>query len=283
MPYARGREIYRPAPEILAEVAELAEKHFKEITLIAQNVNSYQWQNVDFPQLLRQADEMKGNFWLRFSTSHPKDVSDELIQVMAKAEKTCPHFHLPVQSGSDEILLAMNRHYSRQHYLNLINKARQAINQRIGFQAGIWHPPLSISTDIIVGFPGETKQHFEETMALLEEAKFDMAYIARYSPRPQTAAARLVDDVPPEEKKRREEKLTQILRRTALANNQQYLNKVVAVLLTDNKKNHWLGKTTTAKTVKLSPISGLKKGDRVAAKIININDFGLEGKILEKI
>jgi len=191
VPYARGREVYRPAKDILAEVKSLAKKNYKEIILIAQNVNSYKSGKIDFAGLLKMAESVKGDFWIRFATSHPKDMSDKLIKTVASCKKVLKEIHLPMQSGDNQILKKMNRKYTVEHYKKIIKKIRQLM------------PEAKISTDIIVGFPGETKKQFNNTAKLFKEIKFDLAYIARYSPRPGTAAFKLVDNVKPAEKKRR--------------------------------------------------------------------------------
>jgi len=226
VPFTRGREKSRPAEEIIAEAKALIKNGVKEIMLLGQNVNSYQFKNqkskikitsqnsklekekychsecneespayagrlIYFPQLLQSINALPGNFRLSFMTSHPKDMSDELIKTIAKCEKLVKELHLPIQSGDNTILRKMNRRYTTKHYLGLLKKIRQAI------------PDIKITTDIIVGFPGETKKQFENTVKLCKAAKFNGAFIAKYSPRPGTAAAKLKDDVPISEKKRR--------------------------------------------------------------------------------
>ena len=187
VPYTRGREYSRPAQEIIKEVKDLAKKGYKEITLLGQNVNSYQ----DFPKLLNIINNIPGQFQIKFLTSHPKDMSDELIKVIAQGKKISKEIHLPVQSGDDKILKAMNRQYTITHYKKLIKKISQQI------------PQVKISTDIIVGFPGETKKQFQNTIKLIKEIKFSQAYVSAYSPRADTAAAKLKGNVPSDEKKRR--------------------------------------------------------------------------------
>jgi tRNA-2-methylthio-N6-dimethylallyladenosine synthase len=302
VPYARGREVCRPAKEILAEVKKLVKNDYKEIVLIAQNVNSYKSQippnpplsrgDIDFADLLKMVDEIKGDFWIRFITSHPKDMSDKLIKVIAGSKKICHHIHLPIQAGDDKILALMNRKYTVAHYKSLIKKIRKAI------------PDASITTDIIVGFPSETKKQSNNTAKLMKETKFDLAYVVRYSPRPGTASFKLIDNVSLSEKKVRENKLTKILSSTALANNKKYLGKIVKVLVEgENKRDELFGSTETAKIVKIStgdfnqrlPRSpgsspGLKAlprndslvGRFVDVKIIKAKDFGLEGKLVKK-
>jgi tRNA-2-methylthio-N6-dimethylallyladenosine synthase len=191
VPSTRGKEKSRSAGDIIKEVRSLIKKGYKEITLLGQNVNSYEDGGINFPKLLKRINDIGANFRLRFLTSHPKDMSGELIEVMANSQKLIKEIHLPVQSGDNQILKKMNRHYTTAQYKNLIKKIRRAI------------PSIKVSTDIIVGFPGETKKQFTNTIKLCKQIKFDKAYIAKYSPRPGTAAAKLKDNISREEKKRR--------------------------------------------------------------------------------
>jgi tRNA dimethylallyltransferase len=191
VPYTRGREQSRPAQEIIKEVRNLVKQGYKEITLLGQNVNSYQSKSYDFPKLLKVLNNISGNFQIKFLTSHPKDMSDQLIKTIARGEKIAKEIHLPVQSGDNQILKRMNRGYTVGHYKKLVKKIRQEI------------PKVKISTDIIVGFPGETKKQFANTVKLVKEIGFCQIYAAAYSPRPGTAAFKLKDDVPSDEKKRR--------------------------------------------------------------------------------
>ena len=317
VPYARGREVYRPAEEILTEVKGLVKKGHKEIVLIAQNVNSYSSRinrelkanehkstfsriktspqpspgqgegererfllvpphmrgkqgEINFAQLLRMVNDIPGNFWIRFATSHPKDMSEELIKTIAECEHVCHQIHLPAQAGDNKVLAKMNRKYTREHYLGLIKKIRQAM------------PDAAISTDIIVGFPGETKQQFKNSEKLFREAKFDMAYTAQYSPRPGTAAAKFKDDVAKAEKKRREEALLKILRKTARANNFSYLHKTIDVLVEGKNKNIYFGKSATGKTVKIADqIKGGSVGKVIPVRITEARDFGLTGRMVK--
>ncbi len=196
VPYTRGREKSRPAKEIIDEIKKLVKKGYQEIWLLGQNVNSYKY---DFPKLLKIINDIPGDFEIHFMSSHPKDMSDELIEIISRDKKISKEIHLPVQSGNNEILKKMNRKYTVSHYKNLIKKIRKKITE------------AKISTDIIVGFPGETKKQFQNTVKLAKEIKFDKAYIGKYSPRPGTAAAKLKDNVPLEEKKRRWKILNEII------------------------------------------------------------------------
>jgi len=188
VPYTRGRERSRKMKEILDEIREVIKKGYREIWLLGQNVNSYK---PSFPKLLKKINSMAGDFTIHFISSHPKDFSDELIKTIAECKKVSREIHLPVQSGDNKILKAMNRNYTVSHFKKLVFKIRKKI------------PDVKISTDIIVGFPGETKKQFENTVKLVKEIGFYKAFISRYSPRPNTLASKLKDDVSNEEKKRR--------------------------------------------------------------------------------
>jgi tRNA-2-methylthio-N6-dimethylallyladenosine synthase len=290
VPYARGREVYRDVNEILDEVRDLVKNEYKEITLIAQNVNSYRYDAnlrinsnqrivskiLSFPNLLRLVNDIAGDFWIRFATSHPKDLSDELINTIAECDKVCEHIHLPVQAGDDEILRAMNRKYTIDGYKQLINIIRKKI------------PRVAVTTDVIVGFPGESKERFNNTVRLFEEIKFDMAYISQYSPRPGTAAANLKDNLPKDEKKRREKILAEVLSKTALENNKKYLGRMTEVMVEGkDRKGEWHGKTRTNKNVKVKSkkfeVRSSLIGKIVKVQITEVMDFGMTGDCVENI
>ncbi len=314
VPYARGREYSRPAEDILKEVERLVKKGYKEIILLGQNVNSYhsqiqnpkskiqkksklpitnyKYRSVNFADLLKLIELIPGNFWLTFLTSHPKDISDELIETIAKSKKICEYISLPAQSGDNEILRRMNRKYTIAHYKNLIKKIRGAF-RRFNLRQMTKVEP-SISTDIIVGFPGETKKQFESTAKLLREMKFDMAYIAQYSPRPETTAWKLKDNVSKAEKVRREKVLTKILEKTALANNKKYIGKTVEVLVdteirrfnlrqmtkVEPSARKYLSHTRTQKKVIFQSSKKIPIGSFVKVKITKAKAFRLEGEIV---
>lgn len=270
VPYARGREVYRPAEDIINEIKDLVKNGYKEIILIAQNVNSYNSGDYSFANLLEDVANIAGDFWIRFSSSHPKDLSDELIEVIGKYRKICPHLHLAVQSGDDEILELMNRRYSAGHYLKLIDKVRES------------RPGIAITTDVIVGFPGETEKQFENTVRLFEKAGFDMAYISRFSPRPHTAAWNMADDVSREEKRRREEVLTDMLLQSFKDINEKEVGNKVRVLLEGkNDKGIYYGKTDSYKTVRISNSNDieLSLGSFVDVVITGVNRFSLRGEV----
>lgn len=273
VPYARGREVYRPAKEVIKEVKDLINKGYQEIMLIAQNVNSYHDEQYDFPKLLEQVIKIPGKFWIRFSSSHPKDMSDELIKVIGSSDKVCAHLHLAVQSGDNEILKAMNRKYTAAHFQKLIEKVRRA------------KPGIAITTDVIVGFPGETKKQFENTIKLFKKVKFVLAYIAQFSPRPGTVAAKLKDNVSRVEKKRREVEVDSLLKKTALEYNQDFLDKTVEVLVEGiNKRGKYYGKTSQYQTVLIrtaKPASQKVIGKFVKVKITEVRPFGMEGYLVK--
>ncbi|MCD4694451.1 tRNA (N6-isopentenyl adenosine(37)-C2)-methylthiotransferase MiaB [bacterium] len=281
VPYARGREKYRPVKEIIKEIRDLVKIGYKEITLIAQNVNSYSSSSTDFSDLLKKVNDIEGNFWIRFITSHPKDMSDKLINTIATCEKICSHIHLPAQSGDNKILEAMNRKYTIEHYKKLILKIRKKCSlKKFILQEDLL--PVSISTDLIVGFPGETKKQFENSKKLFKEAKYDLAYTAQYSPRYGTTAYKLEDNVGKKEKERRENELLNILKKTAETNNEKYLGKRVLVLVEGkNKKGFYNGKTCTYKNVNIIENNKkIEKGEFIMVKIIKTMDFGLEGVLI---
>ena len=267
VPYARGREVYRKKTEIIKEVKDLIKNDYKEIILIAQNVNSFP----NFPKLLEDIAKIKGDFWVRFVSSHPKDLDDKLIEVISKNQKIANHIHLALQSGDNEILEKMNRKYRVEDFINIIEKLRKK------------RPGIAVSTDIIVGFPGESQKQFKNSLKVLKLLQFDMAYISQYSPRPQTAAYNLKDDVKKEDKRKREEILNEYLKKTALLNNKQYLNKECLVLIDGvNRKGNLQGKTSSFKTVVIENKKDKKLiGQFKKVKIKKVKEFILTGEIYE--
>lgn len=271
VPYARGRETWRSAKNILTEVKGLLAKGYKEIILVAQNVNSYQDDDYSFPQLLETVSQMPGKFWLRFFSSHPKDLSPELIKVIGRNEKICPHLHLAAQSGDDKILQAMNRKYTAKKFLSLVKAVSKA------------RPGISITTDVIVGYPGETKAQFNNTVKLFKAADFDQAFISRYSPRPGTVSAQLKDNVSPAEKQRREEELNSLLGDMILKNNEKYLNKEIEVLLDKKTTKGYFGQSEAGKTVKVNVAkTKVSLGNFYKVKINLARNFGLEGDLVKE-
>ncbi len=265
VPYVRGRERSRRPEDVLNEIRQLAEAGYKDITLLGQNVNSYDG-GMSFPELLKKASEIDGDFLLRFMTSHPKDASKELIDVMASTDKIARHFHLPVQSGSNRVLSAMNRKYTREQY---IEKALY-IKEKLPF--------ASLTTDIICGFPGETEEEFEETVSLVREVGFDMLYSFIYSPRRGTVAEKLPGRIPHEEQVRRFERLIAAQNDMSLAANQKYVGKTLRLLSDgfDGEKN--VARSSQNKIVALD--KAVPAGTFVNAEITAAHPFTLEAKIL---
>jgi len=243
VPYVRGRERSRQPSNVLKDLTQLATDGYKEVTLLGQNVNSYGNDlggDVTFPQLLREAVKIDGIDRIRFVTSHPKDISDELIDILATEDKLCKALHLPVQAGSDRILKLMNRSYTAEKYLELIGKVRSKI------------PNIAITSDIIVGFPGETNEDFEQTLKLVEKAEFDMAFTFIYSKRRGTPAEKMDDCLTPEEKHRNFDKLIELQNKISLKKNKAYEGGTYKVLVEGESKTNpetLTGRTGTGKIV----------------------------------
>lgn len=241
VPYRRGRERSHPVAEIRREVESLIERGVKEVTLLGQNVDSYGHDlpnKPDLADLLQELDFIKELERIRFLTSHPKDMSQKLIKTVASLDKVCEHISLPVQAGDDEILRAMGRGYTVQHYRDLVERIRSAI------------PDVALATDVIVGFPSETEEQSQRTFNLLADLKFDTVHVAAYSPRPSTLAAKkLKDDIPSSEKKRRLQKVEELQSIVASEINARLLGQTVEVLVEGKKKGKWYGRTRTDKLV----------------------------------
>lgn len=271
VPYVRGRERSREMSAVKAEVSELAAKGYKDITLLGQNVNSYAKDGelgYDFADLMAELCKIDGDFKLRFMTSHPKDASRRLIDVMAKNEKIARHFHLPLQSGSDRILKIMNRHYDTAKYLETVDYLREKI------------PNIAITTDIIVGFPGETEEDFEMTLSMLRRVEYDMIYSFIYSPRKNTPAAEMENQVPDEVKSERFNRLLALQNAIALEKNQLLVGKTVRVLCDGRSKNNesvMSGRTDGNKIVFFDGNDG-DTGNFVNIKIDRAEAFALYGQ-----
>ena len=261
VPYTRGRERSRASDDILNEVKDLIAKGYKDITLLGQNVNSYK-SDCDFAELLERICKLDGDFLVRFMTSHPKDVPDKLIEVFAKEKKIAPHFHLPVQSGSDRILKLMNRHYDTSHYLSIVDKLRSA------------NPNLSLTSDIIVGFPSETDEDFEKTVELVEKVRFDMIYTFIYSSRPGTAAAKMEGHIDHEEQVRRFQRLSAVQDEISAEKSKNYMGKTVKVLSDGNYE----ARNSQNKIVTLD--KDVPAGQFVNAEITETKAYGLKGKVI---
>ncbi len=274
VPYVRGREISRPLEEIIDELQYLAEQGFKQIMLLGQNVNSYGVglkEKVSFPQLLRRAAEIKGLELIEFMTSHPKDASDELIECMATIPGVSKHIHLPVQSGSNAILKKMNRGYTREEYCTIVEKLRKSILD------------VSITTDIIVGFPDEGTSEFEDTVAIMRAVAFDASFIFKYSPREGTQAFAYPDTVPHDEKERRNLALLALQSELSVSVNERYIGRTMPVLVVqESRKNsdEVLAVTWNDKLV-VVPRAGLQHGDVVKVKLLQLSNNTFKGKVVE--
>lgn len=285
VPYTRGREISRPMNAIIIEVQELIKKGYKEITLLGQNVNSYGndlKNGATFTELLKKIDEIEGIYRVYFYSNHPKDISDELIKTLPKLQHFPHYIHLPLQSGSDKILKAMNRHYTQKQYLQLAKKIKASI------------PEVAITTDIIVGFPGETEEDFEKTKEVMKKVGFSMPFIAKYSPRPGTIAAKLKDDISKTKKERRWRELTDLQKEILNRENKKLVERNLMVLIDSEKKDKYYGRTDNYKVVEidkksistiLSEVEGSPKkqtdliGQFVNVEIVDSKAWILKGKL----
>ena len=264
VPYTRGRERSRELDSILSEIADLQSKGFKEVTLLGQNVNSYNYIDpsgnaTDFAALLTAVAENFPELRIRFTTSHPKDMSDDILRVIASHDNVCNHIHLPVQSGSDKVLKSMNRKYTRAWYLDRVRAIRELI------------PGCGISTDLFTGFHDETEEDFAETLSLMEEVGFDSAFMFRYSERPGTLASKTMpDNVPEEVKIDRLNRMIALQNRLSLESNTRDIGKTFRVLVegvSKRDKNDLVGRTETNKTVVFPRPEGVKIGDTVDVTI----------------
>lgn len=274
VPYVRGRERSRYKEEILKEAGELAESGARDITLLGQNVNSYGgglYDDYRFPQLLRDVNAVPGDFTIHFMTSHPKDASRELIDAMADCEKVARHLHLPLQSGSEEVLKRMNRRYTTGSYLELLSYARERM------------PGLTVSTDIIVGFPGESEEAFEKTLDALRAVRYDMVYSFIYSPRVGTPAALFPEQIPDEVKGERFRRLLDLQTQISLENNEALVGKKLRVLCDGKAKTGegmYSGRTDGGKIVCFE--TPVPPGEFRTAEITSAAPFTLFGRIAEQ-
>lgn len=270
VPYTRGRERSRDENEIIREVEALIKDGVKEITLLGQNVNSYNGVDTDFAGLIYRLNEVDGLERIRFMTSHPKDLSDRLIKAFADCDKLCKSIHLPVQSGSDEILKRMNRKYTKEEYLQLVKKIRDAV------------PDISVSTDIIVGFPGETDVDFEETLDLCRQVQYDSAFTFIYSVRKGTPAEKYDNQIPEEEKHRRFNMLVDVVNESSAHKNETYVGRIEKVLVdgpSKTRKNILTGRTDSFKLVNFEGDESLI-GEIVDIEIISATTFSLTGRVV---
>ena len=270
VPYTRGREKSRSLRAVKQEIINLVNDGVKEVMLLGQNVNSFRdADGNNFATLIRALDEVEGLERIRFMTYHPKDLSDELIACFGDCKKLCHNIHLPVQSGSDEVLRRMNRHYNRQRYMEIVEKLRATC------------PDLSISTDIIVGFPGETEEDFLDTLSLVREVEYDSAFTFIYSPRVGTPAAKYDNQIPENIKHERFDRLVEEVNRCSAKKNSEYLGKIVTVLVDGPSKNDagaWSGRTDTFKLVNFTSEEPLTEGQMVSVRITETKTFSLDGE-----
>lgn len=270
VPYVRGRERSRAYRDVINEVREIADSGCKEIMLLGQNVNSYNG-GVDFPELLYKVSEVPGIERIRFMSSHPKDISSELISVMAERENICNQLHLPVQSGSDRILKLMNRHYNTEHYLSIVDEVKSKI------------PDVTLTTDIIVGFPGETDEDFLKTVELLKTVRYDSIFSFIYSKRTGTPAEKMADVMTEEHKHENFSKMLEIQNEISLEKNKALIGSVQSVLVEGQSKtdhDKMSGRSEGGKLVHFSS-DAVRPGDIVKVKIESVNTWTLSGKLEE--
>jgi tRNA-2-methylthio-N6-dimethylallyladenosine synthase len=270
VPYRRGREKSRPIPEIVDEVRQLVGRGTREVTLLGQNVDSYGHDLPDKPDLadlLHELNPIEGLYRIRFLTNHPKDMGPRLIEAIAGLDKVCQQLNLPVQAGSNQVLNAMKRGYSVEHYRRLIAEVRDRI------------PEIALSTDVIVGFPSETEEQFRQTADLLTELRFDAVHVAAYSPRPGTYAAKnLADDVPPPEKKRRLDHIERLQEAIATEINARLRDKVLEVLVEGKARDRWQSRARSGKLVFFSDNSD-RLGQLVKIRIEQTSPWSLRGRV----
>ncbi|MRT94183.1 tRNA (N6-isopentenyl adenosine(37)-C2)-methylthiotransferase MiaB [Ancylomarina sp. 16SWW S1-10-2] len=276
VPYTRGRERSRTLESILGEVHDLASKGYKEVTLLGQNVNSYHYKDSDseitFPELLDMVAKAEPNMRIRFSTSHPKDMSDDTLKVMAANDNICKSIHLPVQSGSNEVLKNMRRKYTREWYMDRVEAIRKYI------------PNCGLTSDIFVGFHDETEEQFQETLDLMTWAGYDYSYMFKYSERPGTYAYKhLKDNIPEDVKSRRLSEMIVIQRQLSLESNQRDMGKTFEILiegLSKKSDQEMYGRSSQNK-VFILPKSNLKVGDLVNVKAVNCTSATLIGELID--
>jgi tRNA-2-methylthio-N6-dimethylallyladenosine synthase len=278
VPFTRGRERSRDAFSIVAECADLVANGYKEVTLLGQNVDSYYWRNpesgedVSFANLLEMVASISPLLRVRFSTSHPKDITDDVLHTMAAHENICKYIHLPVQSGSTRVLQLMNRTYTREWYLAKVKRIKEIM------------PDCGISSDIIAGFCTETEEDHQDTLDVMAQSGYDFSYMFIYSERPGTLAAkRYTDDIPQDVKKRRLEEIVSMQNRLSLESNKKDLGKTCKVLIEGNSKKsdqHWMGRNSQNKVVVFPKEGDLKPGDYVFVKVDNCTQGTLLGTII---
>lgn len=274
VPYTRGRELSRPVEAICKEIQELANEGYKEVTLLGQNVNSYglDFRNgTDFGTLIRAIDKIDGIERVRYMTSHPRDMTYDMVDAMAASPKVVRHMHLPVQHGSTEMLKAMNRGYTIERFKELVAYVREKM------------PDIAITTDLITGFPGETEEMHQETVKLLKEIRFDSCYTFIYSPRKGTPAARMENQIDDETKHRRLQELMDVENEISLELNKEMEGKTYTVIVEGPSKQdetNWFGRTSTNKMILFPYREGLKVGDTVEAKVETAQTWVLKGTLV---
>lgn len=267
VPYTRGRERSRDPQNVAEEARKLAANGFKQITLLGQNVNSYQFEQADFADLINEVSKVEGIERIRFTSPHPKDFPDKLLQVVEDNPKACRHIHLPLQAGNDRVLQMMNRTYTRKEFTDLALRMKEQI------------PDLVLTTDIIVGFPTETESEFQETLQVIEEVQFDAAFMFKYSERKHTIAAKkYADDVPEEEKTSRITRLVDLSKQISLKRNKLHIGQVHEVMVEGRgkKPNQLLGRNDGNKIV-VFPDNGAQNGDLVDVIIEEVTSNTLIG------
>ena len=271
VPYVRGRERSRDPRCVLQEVRELVEAGYKDITLLGQNVNSYGNDlglDYHFPDLLEDIDKIPGEYLIRFMSSHPKDATNRLFDVMANCPHVAKQLHLPFQSGNDRVLKAMNRHYDSAQYLELVHYGRALM------------PDLVLTSDVIVGFPGETEEEFEDTIKLIEHVRYDALFTFIFSPRGGTPAAKMEDPTPKEEKNRRFDRLCEVQNRISLEIHQNYIGKTMLVLVDGKDGEQLTARTEGGRLVRMNGGDELI-GQFVHAKITGCTTWSLVGELAE--
>lgn len=273
VPYVRGRERSRKSEDIIKEIEDLVAKGYKEVTLLGQNVNSYGKgleEDIDFAKLLRKINEVQGLERVRFMTSHPKDLNKDVIYAIKECDKLCEQIHLPVQSGSNRILKKMNRHYTKESYLELVELIKKEI------------PGVSLTTDIIVGFPGETEEDFLDTLDLVQKVQYDSAFTFIYSRRNNTPADMMLNQVPDADKHHRFDRLVKAVNESVIMKNKEFEGKVTEVLVegfSKNDESKFTGRTRNGKLVNFTG-ENIKAGDLVNVKIVRAQPFSLIGEAL---
>jgi tRNA-2-methylthio-N6-dimethylallyladenosine synthase len=272
VPYVRGRERSREKDIILGEARQMIESSFKDITLLGQNVNSYGKNlknGVSFAELIKEIDDIDGDYWLRFMTSHPKDCTRELIDTIAQSKHISKHLHLPFQSGSSRILKLMNRHYDREKYLDIVNYAKKTI------------PDVSLTSDVIVGFPGETYEDFKETLSLIKEVEFTSLFTFIYSPRVDTPAAKMDDPIPAEEKSKWFRELLDVQEEIASRRCASMVGTTQRVLMESEKgKNNIINARTSGNIIVETKAPAELIGTFQDVKVTSAGNWILKGELI---